>query len=46
VRPNGDKKLSGVMPDHQVRDRLLDEQDEVLHYTLQKLINRATSHKR
>jgi hypothetical protein len=45
VRPNGDKKLSGVMPDHQVRDRLLDEQDEVLHYTLQKLINRATSQK-
>jgi hypothetical protein len=38
VRPNGDEKLSGVIPDHHVRDHLLDAEDEVLRYTLEKLI--------
>ena len=39
VRPNGDEKLAGVIPDHLVRDHLLDAEDEVLRYTLEKLIN-------
>jgi hypothetical protein len=38
VRPNGDEKLVGVIPDHIVRDHLLDEEDEVLRHTLEKLI--------
>ncbi|MDO6388719.1 S41 family peptidase [Pontibacter sp. BT731] len=38
VRPNGDEKLAGLIPDHLVRDHLLDEDDEVLRYTLEKLI--------
>ncbi|WP_299708026.1 S41 family peptidase [uncultured Pontibacter sp.] len=38
VRPNGDEKLAGVKPDHIVHDHLLDEHDEVLRYTLEKLI--------
>ncbi|GHA77707.1 S41 family peptidase [Pontibacter akesuensis] len=37
VRPNGDEKLTGVIPDHKVRDHLLDEEDEILSYTLKKL---------
>ncbi len=41
VRPNGDEKLVGVIPDHPVRDHLLDEADEVLRYTLEKLIKPA-----
>ncbi|MCP2045411.1 S41 family peptidase [Pontibacter sp. HSC-36F09] len=38
VRPNGDEKLAGLIPDHLVRDHLLDEEDEVLRYTLENLI--------
>ncbi|WP_101443617.1 S41 family peptidase [Pontibacter ramchanderi] len=38
VRPNGDEKLAGLIPDHLVRDHLLDEDDEILRYTLEKLI--------
>ena len=38
VRPNGNEQLAGVIPDHIVRDHLLDEEDEVLRYTLEKLI--------
>ncbi|MBF8965057.1 S41 family peptidase [Pontibacter sp. FD36] len=38
VRPNGNEKLTGLIPDHLVRDHLLDEDDEVLRYTLDKLI--------
>jgi hypothetical protein len=38
VRPNGDERLAGVIPDHLVRDHLLDDEDEVLRYTLEKLI--------
>ncbi|GGG03590.1 S41 family peptidase [Pontibacter amylolyticus] len=38
VRPNGDEQLAGLIPDHRVRDHLLDEEDEILRYTLEKLI--------
>lgn len=38
VRPNGNEKLAGLIPDHLVRDHLLDDEDEVLRYTLEKLI--------
>ncbi|MFD2513262.1 hypothetical protein ACFSRY_05245 [Pontibacter locisalis] len=41
VHPNGDEQLKGVVPDHQVRDHLVDEVDEVLDYTLHKLIQRV-----
>ncbi|MEJ8802776.1 S41 family peptidase [Pontibacter sp. H249] len=43
IRPNGDTQLRGVVPDHKVRDHLLDEQDEILNYTLQKLIQPTQS---
>ncbi|PVY39697.1 S41 family peptidase [Pontibacter virosus] len=45
VRPNGDEQLAGLIPDHVVRDHLLDDDDEVLRYTLEKLIEpqRASS---
>ncbi|WP_299823540.1 S41 family peptidase [uncultured Pontibacter sp.] len=42
VRPNGNEKLAGVVPDHVVKDHLLDEEDEILNYTLQTLLNSAT----
>ncbi|WP_162052261.1 S41 family peptidase [Pontibacter pamirensis] len=45
VRPNGDEKLSGVKPDHMVKDHLLDDKDEILTYTLDTLLN-ATVPKR
>lgn len=44
VRPNGDETLSGVKPDHAVRDHLLDEEDEILSYTLETLL-KATAPK-
>ena len=39
VRPNGDERLIGVVPDIKVRDHLIDEKDEILDYTLNKVIN-------
>ena len=42
VRPSGDEQLKGVIPDHKVKDHLLDEQDEVLEYTLDKLVQPAS----
>lgn len=41
IRPNGNEALSGVIPDHQVKDHLLDDEDEILNYTLKTLINPA-----
>lgn len=43
VRPNGNKKLVGVIPDHGVRDHLLDGEDEVLRYTLEKLLRQPNA---
>ena len=44
VRPNGSEALSGVKPDHRVRDHLLDGEDEILRYTL-TLLNPTTPKK-
>lgn len=38
IRPNGNEKLKGVMPDIEIRDHLIDEQDEILDGLL-KIIN-------
>ncbi|MEH6408361.1 MAG: S41 family peptidase, partial [Leeuwenhoekiella sp.] len=35
IRPNGDEKLEGVIPDILVKDHLLDEKDEILDCLLQ-----------
>ncbi|GAA4371813.1 S41 family peptidase [Hymenobacter koreensis] len=45
VRPNGSTKLAGVQPDYPVRDHLLDEEDEVLTYVLDKLLVPASAGK-
>ncbi|MDX5437932.1 MAG: peptidase S41, partial [Pontibacter sp.] len=43
VRPSGDERLIGVVPDIKVRDHLLDEKDEILDYTLDKVISPTTN---
>ena len=45
IRPNGSKKLAGVVPDYKVRDHLLDEEDEILTYTINNLLSAKTANK-
>lgn len=40
VRPNGNTKLAGVKPDYVVTDHLLAGEDEILNYTLYRLLNK------
>lgn len=42
IRPNGNEALSGVKPDFIIRDHLLDEEDEILSYTLETLLSSTT----
>ena len=37
VRPNGDKSLNGVIPDIEIKDHLLDENDEILNELLKRI---------
>ncbi len=37
IRPNGDKSLKGVIPDIEIKDHLLDENDEILNELLKRI---------
>ena len=40
VRPNGDRKLGGVRPDHRISDDPFTERDEILEFALKFIKNR------
>jgi len=43
VRPNGDKSLKGVIPDIEILDHLLDDNDEILNELLKRINIKTTN---